>query len=141
MTIKINRTGIFLLGTLIIYAFYLQNRLKIVLYGTVTTGKIISVDDVDSDLWSNKKFDHGTCAMYEAPGMGVYYADNPDRDLHVGRKVNVIYLNRNPAVAYVYDFYNFWLIGLLMTIIPMILWLSFALGYVNPNKVITIKIP
>lgn len=141
MTIKINRTGIFLLGTLIIYAFYLQNRLKIVLYGTVTTGKIISVDDVDSDLWSNKKFDHGTCAMYEAPGMEVYYADNPDRDLHVGRKVNVIYLNRNPAVAYVYDFYNFWLIGLLMTIIPMILWLSFALGYVNPNKVITIKIP
>ncbi|UPT66670.1 MAG: hypothetical protein M0D57_19865 [Sphingobacteriales bacterium JAD_PAG50586_3] len=139
MNIKINRTSIFLLGTLIIYTFYLQNRLKIVLAGTVAPAEIISTDDVNEG-WS-KHFSRHTCARFEHPLLGTLYTDNTDEDLHVGDKIKVLYLNKSPGMAYIYTFYNFWLFGLLMTIIPMVLWVSFSLGYVNPNKVISIKIP
>lgn len=139
MTIKINRTGIFLLGTLIIYTFYLQDRLKIVLAGTVVEGEVISIADVSAG-WS-KHFDHSTCARFQHPDFGLIYADNSDTGLHIGDKVNVIYINKSPGIAYIYNFYNFWLIGLLMSIIPMLLWTSFALGYVNPNKIIKVKLP
>jgi hypothetical protein len=139
MTIKIKRTGIFLLGTIIIYTFYLQDRLKIIFTGTVVKGEIISAADVNEG-WS-KNFSHNTCAKFEHPLLGEIYTDNPDKKLHIGDKVDVLYLNKSPAIAYIYNFTNFWMVGLMITIIPMLLWTSFALVYVNPNKVITLKIP
>lgn len=139
MGIKLNRWGIFVLGTVIIYSYYLYNRLNIVFRSTQTTGVVVPVSEV-GDAWHEQLGKH-TCAKFYHPMYGDLYAVNYDDGLAIGETVAVLYNNKSPGNAQVYSIYGFWLRGLMFTILPYVLWIAFALGYVHPQKTITIKIP
>lgn len=137
--IKINRSGIFIIGLLLIFAFYLQERLKIIFTGEFTQGTIVNIAEA-GDAW-RKGLETTTCAKFEHPDFGTLYAENFDPDLPYGHRVEVVYNKKSPAIATVFTFYSFWARNLFYYILPVVLWIAFALGYVHPKKVIKVKIP
>ncbi len=137
--IKINRTGIFIIGVLLILAFYLQERLKVVWAGKITQGEIVSIIDA-GPAWE-QSIQSRTCAKFEHPDYGTLYAENLDPGLPIGYPVKVIYNKKSPAIATVFTFYSFWARNLLFYILPIVVWIAFSLGYVHPKKVIKVKAP
>ncbi len=127
MVIKLKRTGIFLLGLAIIYSYFVLNRVRILLESDVTTGVIVSAG-------------RSSVAQFTNTDFGILYAHNNDRDLHEGDTVPVLYNREAPNIAYVYNLYSFWISYLLYSLILVIPWSAFALGYVSPYKEVEIKL-
>lgn len=127
MVIKLKRTGIFLLGLAIIYSYFVLNRVRILVESDVTTGVIVSAG-------------RSSVAQFANPDYGTLYAHNNDRDLHEGDTVAILYNREAPNIAYVYNLYSFWISYLLYSLILVIPWSAFALGYVSPYKEVEIKL-
>ena len=128
MRIKLNRTGIFFTGLAIILTYFVYKRVLILVTSDTTTGIMIS--------GASTNF-----AEFEVPYWGqTYTAINHDPALLPGQKVTVLYNRKAPNIAYVYTFYGFWLSYMLPSLILIIPWSAFALGYVDKKKVVEIKL-
>ena len=127
MVIKLKRTGIFLLGLAIIYSYFVGNRVRILVESDVTTGVIVSAERSSVAQFNNNNF-------------GTLYAHNDDSDLHVGDTVPILYNRQAPNIAYVYNPYSFWISYVLYSLILVIPWSAFALGYVSPYKEVEIRL-
>lgn len=55
-----------------------------------------------------------------------------------GETVPVLLINKSPDLPLLYDLNSFWLFPLFYFLLPLLIWISFTMSYVNKNEIIEI---
>jgi hypothetical protein len=127
--IALNRSQAFLLGFFIIFSFYAVDKLVFLFKAHTTTGVIAG--NQNGRRVNTVRID------FETEDYKIQFALKQTLDYRVGDKVPVIYDPSQPTKAYLFTFVGFWMPGLLWMILPLFLWASISLSFIDKfDKVI-----
>ncbi len=113
MTFTLSRNSFYVIGLIIISFYYLLNKFEFIRKSSFASGNATSDQEIQFSL--NKK--------------AIVFNSIQYLNFKYGEKVKVIYLTANPNKAYVFSFLGFWYEGLLITLIPLVLWSALVFSF------------
>ena len=120
MNFLLNRKKLLFSGLTIIAFYYFLNKFDFIFHATQTKGIAVSNSEIS----------------FESNAVKYQLTAIRNIEYFPGEQVQVIYLNSNPNVAYIFSFSGFWYTGLIVCLVPLALWFAFILAFFNENDAV-----
>lgn len=132
----LNRIQILFIGIGIICFYLILNRYELILGCKITTGKVIG----NTSIGSHGSYMQPTIQFIANDSLEVTFLGVRNDELNIGSEIPVIYPSQNPSNAYAYTFKGFWVVPIIYTLFPLIVFVSAILSFIGPYDTVTFNI-
>lgn len=130
--LRLDKTKLFLIGFCLILLCYFIRQVGFIQGSERTTGYVLDE----------------TAVVFEASGKLMlfpvgynaieYKSPFPSEYLGLLPQVPIIYKKDDPSIAKVYTFFGFWFENIAYFLVPLFLWASFSLSYLDKGEYLTL---
>lgn len=133
--IKLSKIQCLFFGLALILLGYSINRLRHIIGSEKVTGKFVFYID-ETVNQENMSF---PIIEYVMPDSVYQFRAKENTHYEPGETVSVLLENKDPDHPLLYTVGSFWLFPLVYLILPVLLWVSFILSYINKNEIVKIS--
>ena len=131
MNLTFTRKKLLWIGVGIISFYYLLNKFEFIFKSARTQGVVVGYAD-------NGRV-NAASIEFEVQSKFYYFEGQKNVEYDGGEKLPVIYLKEDPKQAYVFSFLGFWYTGLIVALIPLMLWCAFVLSFYRESDSISLR--
>jgi hypothetical protein len=135
MQFTLNRNQLLLTGMGIICFYLVLNRAEFMWGSETAVGKVLAYD-----IRTPASYSHSVITYTTKSGAVITFCGPSNYEIPAGETVKVLYLVDKPDTAYVFTFKGFWLLPIIYTFFPLMVFVSFILSYLKERDNITFNI-